>query len=91
MVFVDAIPLGGTGKMQKMLNEAGGVDKLVEKARFEERAKVEAEMKAQGKNNAGKMGKRDLKKYGAIVREKIEKYKKMREDLSALRAELTPR
>lgn len=36
-----------TGKMQKMLNEAGGVDKLVEKARFEERAKVEAEMKAQ--------------------------------------------
>jgi len=34
------------------------------------------------------MGKKDLKKYGAVVREKIEKYKKMREELAALRQEL---
>ena len=34
------------------------------------------------------MGKKDLKKYGAVVREKIDKYKKMREELAALRAEL---
>ena len=30
----------------------------------------------------------DLKKYGAVVREKIEKYKRMREELAAIRAEL---
>ena len=34
------------------------------------------------------MAKIDLKKYGAQVREKIDKYKKMREELSALRSEL---
>lgn len=51
------------------------------------------ELKAQGKNNMlnnnnNKLVTKDLKKYGAIVREKIEKYKKMREELSNLRAEL---
>jgi hypothetical protein len=30
----------------------------------------------------------DLKKYGAQVREKIDKYKKMRDELSSIRAEL---
>jgi uncharacterized protein YjgD (DUF1641 family) len=34
------------------------------------------------------MGKKDLKKYGAVVREKIDKYKKMREELASLRSEL---
>jgi intraflagellar transport protein 81 len=34
------------------------------------------------------LGKMDLKKYGAQVREKIEKYKKMRDELSSIRAEL---
>lgn len=48
----------------------------------------EAEISAaRGKKNPA-MAKMDLKKYGAQVREKIEKYKKMREELSALRAEL---
>jgi intraflagellar transport protein 81 len=48
----------------------------------------EAELQAaRGKKNPA-MGKVDLKKYGAQVREKIDKYKKMREELSALRAEL---
>ena len=46
----------------------------------------EAALQAQGRS--GKMGKKDLKKYGAVVREKIEKYKRMREELSGLRAEL---
>jgi hypothetical protein len=50
----------------------------------------EAELKAQGKLGAkeAKFGKQDLKKYGAQVKEKIEKYKKMREELSILRGEL---
>lgn len=49
----------------------------------------ESEMRSQGKGGAaGKMGKRDLKKYGAVVRDKIEKYKRMRDELSSVRAEL---
>ena len=49
----------------------------------------EADLKAQGRAGGnGKMGKKDLKKYGAVVREKIEKYKKMREELGSLRSEL---
>jgi chromosome segregation ATPase len=47
----------------------------------------EADLKSKG-GTSGKIGKRDLKKYGAVVREKIEGYKKMREELAALRAEL---
>ena len=48
----------------------------------------EAELQqARGKKNPA-MAKIDLKKYGAQVREKIEKYKKMREELSGLRSEL---
>lgn len=46
----------------------------------------ENQLKAQGKNN--RVGKMDIKKYGAVVREKIETYKKMREELSALRNEV---
>ncbi len=49
----------------------------------------EEEQKKDGRNGGnGKIGKRDLKKYGAVVRDKIEGYKKMREELAALRAEL---
>jgi intraflagellar transport protein 81 len=79
-----------TMALKKFREREDEVEKLMEELRRIQRQseEKEAEMKAQGKNNAGKMGKRDLKKYGAIVREKIEKYKKMREDLSALRAEL---
>lgn len=47
----------------------------------------ENELRAQGKSSA-KMGKMDLKKYGAEVKLKIDKYKKMREQLSQVRAEL---
>ena len=37
---------------------------------------------------SSKIGKKDLKKYGAMVREKIESYKKMREELAAMRSGL---
>ena len=37
---------------------------------------------------SSQVGKMDLKKYGAIVKDKIEKYKRMRDELSAVRSEL---
>lgn len=47
----------------------------------------EAQLQAQGRGS-NKMGKRDLKKYGAQVKDKIERYKRMREELASLRAEV---
>ncbi len=49
----------------------------------------ENEVRQQSKNgNANKITKKDLKKYGAQVKEKIEVYKKMRDELGSLRSEL---
>ncbi len=68
-------------EMEKLQEEKRRITKLQDEK--------EAELRANGKaGNAGKPGKNDLKKYGAIVRDKIEKYKKMREELSSVRAEL---
>jgi intraflagellar transport protein 81 len=39
-------------------------------------------------NNSGKIGKKELKKYGQVVKDKIEVYKKMREEIAFLRSEL---
>ena len=63
------------------------VDRLVEEKRRIQKLieDKEAELQASGVQAKGKM---DLKKYGAIVRDKIEKYKRMREELASLRAEL---
>lgn len=47
----------------------------------------EEELHAAGISSKQLSGKMDLKKYGAIVREKIEKYKRMREELASLRNE----
>ena len=66
-------------EMEKLLEEKRRIGKLQEEK--------EQELRASGKNT-GKPGKADLKKYGAIVRDKVEKYKKMREELSSVRAEL---
>lgn len=50
----------------------------------------EADMRAamRGNSNSNKITKKELKRYGGVVKEKIEVYKKMRDDLGALRAEL---
>lgn len=49
----------------------------------------ERELEMQGKQNGNKMSiKKDIKKYGAQVREKIDTYKRMREEIASLRAEL---
>lgn len=81
-----------TMALKKFREREDEVDKLQEELRRLQRQaeEKEAEQKAAGKlaGSSGKMGKRDLKKYGAVVREKIEKYKKMKEELSALRAEV---
>lgn len=39
-------------------------------------------------HSGGRIGKKELKKYGAQVKEKIEVYKKMREELASMRSEL---
>ena len=75
--------------LAKYREKENDVDKLKEELRRINKQidDKESDLKNQGKNN-GKIGKKDLKKYGAIVRDKIEKYKKMREELAAIRAEL---
>ena len=80
-----------TMALKKYREREDEVEKLLEELKrlTRQTEEKENELKAQGKGgNNGKMGKKDLKKYGAVVREKIEKYKKMREELAALRAEL---
>ena len=68
-------------EMEKLLEDKRRITKLTEEK--------EQEMRAQGKaGNNGKPGKAELQKYGAVVREKIDKYKKMREELASARAEL---
>lgn len=79
-----------TMALKKLREKEDEWDKLQEEHRriLKQTEDKESEMRAQGKAGAGKMGKRDIKKYGAIVRDKIEKYKRMRDELSAVRAEL---
>ena len=85
-VFRQASAMG----LRKFREREDEVEKLQEELRRLQRQTEEkdAELKSQGRNGSGKMGKRDLKKYGAVVREKIDKYKKMKEELSGLRGEL---
>lgn len=78
-----------TMAMKKFREREDEIDKLTEELTRLNRSidEKENELKAQGRGN-NKLGKKDLKKYGAVVREKIDKYKKMREELSSLRSEL---
>lgn len=80
-----------TMALKKLREKEDEMEKLVEEKRriLKLQDEKESEMRASGKaGGAGKPGKNDLKKYGAIVRDKIEKYKKMREELSGVRADL---
>lgn len=72
---------------KKLREREEEIEKLLEEKRRIRRAleEKEAESKASGK---GRIGKMDLQKYGAIVKDKVEKYKRMRDELSALREEL---
>merc|ERR1711998_231674 len=44
-------------------------------------------LRAQGRNISKAPGKMEFNRYAAVVKDKIEKYKKMRDELSGLRAE----
>lgn len=72
---------------KKLREREEEIEKLLEEKRRIRRSleEKEAESKASGK---GKIGKMDLQKYGAIVKDKVEKYKRMRDELSSLREEL---
>jgi intraflagellar transport protein 81 len=79
-----------TMAQKKFLEREDDVEKLSEELRRIQRQidEKENEQREQGKQQGAKIGKKDLKKYGAVVREKIEKYKKMKEELSSVRSEL---
>lgn len=64
-------------------------EKLQEEKRklLKQTEEKEAEMDAKARASGGRV-KKDIKKYGAQVREKIESYKKMRDEISSLRNEL---
>lgn len=78
-----------TTAQKKFREKEDEVEKLSEEIRKlnKQIEDKENELRGQGKGG-GKLAKRDLKQYGAVVREKIEKYKKMREELALLRSEL---
>jgi intraflagellar transport protein 81 len=76
--------------MKKLREREEEVNKLTEDKRrvLKQIEDKENELKASGKLSGNKMGKQDLNKYTAVVRQKIEQYKKMRDELNSCRAEL---
>mmetsp|Transcript_11256 Transcript_11256/g.10886 ORF Transcript_11256/g.10886 Transcript_11256/m.10886 type:complete len:562 (+) Transcript_11256:46-1731(+) len=78
--------------LKKMRDKEDEVEKVTEEKRriAKHTEDKENELRSQGKmgSKGGKMGKKDLEKYGATVMEKIVKYKKMKDELSLLRGEL---
>lgn len=79
-----------TMAMKKLREKEEEVDRLTEDKRrvLKQIEDKENELKASGKLSGNKMGKQDLNKYTAVVRQKIEQYKKMRDELNSCRAEL---
>jgi chromosome segregation ATPase len=78
-----------TMALKKLREKEDDLERLADEKRRLERQMEEKESAMAAKGMGSRvMGKMDLKKYGAVVREKIEKYRKMREELSSLRAEL---
>ena len=71
---------------KKLREKEEETDRLQEEKRRYK--KIIEEKENENKNRGSGKSKVDLQKYGAVVREKIDRYKKMREDLAALRAEL---
>lgn len=69
----------------RLQDEIKRMTKQIEEREMEMRAAMRGGNGSQGGN---KITKKELKRYGQVVKEKIEVYKKMREDLGAYRAEL---
>ena len=74
--------------LSKLREKENEVEKLNEEKNRITRQIEEKEASRRSQNKGGKVDRIDKKKYSGQVREKIEKYKKMREELSAHRAEL---
>jgi intraflagellar transport protein 81 len=68
-------------EMESLLEENRRLSKLQEEK--------EEELRSKGKGGAGgRVTKSDVKKFGAIVKDKVEKYKKMKEEIGRQREEL---
>lgn len=65
--------------------EARRLERQIEEKEAEIRQRQQAEMQGGG---AGRISKAELKKYGQAVKEKIDVYKRMREELAGMRNEL---
>lgn len=65
--------------------EARRLERQIEEKEAEIRQRQQAEMQGGG---AGRISKAELKKYGQTVKEKIDVYKRMREELAGMRNEL---
>lgn len=76
--------------LRKLREKEEEIEKLNDEKRRINRQidEKEAALRAQGKAMSRVPGKMDIKKYEATLRDKIVRYKKMREELSSLRAEL---
>jgi len=78
-----------TMAQRKLREKEDDLERLEDERRRLTRNLEEKEAQAHARGETpNRLGKMDLKRYGAVVRDKIEKYRKMREELSALRAEL---
>merc|ERR1711871_920254 len=76
--------------LKKLREKEEALDKLNDEKRrlIRQQEEKEAYLRAQGKSLSKTPKRMDFDKYAAIVKNKIEKYKKMRDELSGLRAEL---
>ena len=83
MVFRQA----SANTLKKLREKEDEIDRLSHEKQRLTRQVEEKDAQALQKGGS-KIGRMDLNRYKAVVREKIEKYRKMREELSALRAEL---
>jgi intraflagellar transport protein 81 len=76
-------------EMENLSEELRRLNKQID----EKENEMRQQNRASGNNGGGngrenKINKKELKRYGAVVKDKIEVYKKMRDELSALRSEL---
>ena len=76
--------------LKKLREKEEALDRLNDEKRrlIRQQEEKEAYLRAQGKSLSKAPRRMEFDKYAAIVKDKIEKYKKMRDELSGLRAEL---
>ena len=76
--------------LKKLRDKEEELDKLNDEKRrlIRQQEEKDSYLRAQGKSVSKVPRKMEFDKYAAVVKDKIEKYKKMRDELSGLRAEL---